>query len=64
MQLELHSVERTRLACWRRRLADASEALGETPRAACGTQALLGGIRNRIFQSKAKQASRYQTQAE
>ena len=32
--------ERTRLGCWRRRPADAPEALGETPWAACETQAL------------------------
>jgi hypothetical protein len=37
--------ERTRPACWRRRLADTSEVCGGTPRTACGPQALPGKYR-------------------
>ena len=39
------SGERARPGCWRGRLADDSDALGETPRVACGTQALPGPLR-------------------
>ncbi len=34
----------TRLGCWLRRLAEAFDALGGTPRAACETQALPGRL--------------------
>jgi hypothetical protein len=44
IEVPLRFGERTRLGCWRQRPADASESLGETPRAACGTQALPGKL--------------------
>jgi hypothetical protein len=51
--------ERTRLGCWRRRPADVSEVLGETPRTACETQALP---ETTPIPTKPKQASGYRTQ--
>jgi hypothetical protein len=59
--ISLRFEERTRLGCWRRRPADASETLGETPRVACGTQALPGESLARLFTTKPKPASGYRT---
>ena len=56
--------ERTRLGCWRRRPADASEVLGGTPRTACETQALPGKRETLPTETKPKQASGYRTQSE
>ena len=57
MQAQIHSGERARPGCWRRRPADASEALGET-------QAFHGSIRGPLVPSKPKQASRYRAHRE
>ncbi len=58
-RLQFWSGERTRLGCWLRRLAEVSDALGGTPRAAGETQALPGPLLRSNYVPKPEQAPGY-----
>ncbi len=63
-RLQFWSGERTRLGCWLRRLAEASDALGGTPRAACETPALPGPLLRSNCVPKPVRAPGYRTHCE